>query len=76
MIKRKEKEVKNLKIIRNSVVCCKCGTVLVSKNKHDVVVCGCGSVEISGGKRKLERNVENKNYIEKSLIEVGYGKKV
>jgi hypothetical protein len=33
----------------NSVKCCKCNTIIRSKNRHDYVTCRCGDVAVDGG---------------------------
>lgn len=37
------------KLIKNSIQCLKCNTVLVSRYRHDFQRCPCGSVFIDGG---------------------------
>lgn len=43
------------RIIKNSVRCKKCDTVIESKHRHDFVWCACGSVAVDGGRDYLKR---------------------
>lgn len=65
-----------MRIIRNSVKCKKCKNVIESKSEYGRVECKCGAVTIAGGKEMLIRYGKQKNFIDTSLIEVDYERKV
>ena len=55
-----------MKIIKNSIRCKKCGTVLESNYTHDFKMCKCGSVGIDGGHMYLRRIGNREDYTELS----------
>jgi len=62
-------------ILKNSVKCNKCKTILVSKTVRAFLTCKCGRVCIAGGNKSLDRYAKDGSYAEKSIIEID-GKKV
>lgn len=64
------KDIKEEKILKNSIQCKYCGDIIESKTTHDFVKCSCGRCCVDGGKDYLRRLAENDNcYIELSIIE-------
>lgn len=61
-----------MKIIRNSVKCKKCGREIVSTNVNDLVMCSCGAVTICGNSRELIRYNDIDEYVDTSILEVGF----
>ncbi len=43
------------RIIKNSIRCNRCGTVITSVTTHDYVTCSCGCCSIDGGTEYLKR---------------------
>lgn len=65
-----------MRILRNSVKCKKCKNVIESKIAGGLVTCNCGGISISGGRERLERYGNEKKFVERSVIEVEYERKV
>lgn len=65
-----------MKILRNVVRCKKCGIEIESKIAGGLVTCSCGKISIGGGRERLERYGDEKNFVERSIIEVEYERKV
>lgn len=66
----------NLKILKNSVKCKKCKQEVESKSEFGRVTCKCGAITIGGGKKILARYAKKEDFIETSLIEKSFRKKV
>lgn len=49
--------VKDLKIIKNSAHCNKCGDDIESVHRHDYKHCKCGAIMVDGGKDYLRRGL-------------------
>jgi len=45
-----------MKIIKNSIMCNRCGDTITSKHRHDFVKCSCGTVAADGGMDYLKRS--------------------
>jgi len=56
------------RIIRNSVICLKCKTEIVSTGRWDFKYCLCGNVAVDGGKAYLKRVYKDLNSIQETSI--------
>lgn len=66
----------HLRILKNSVRCKKCKQEIESKSEFGRVTCKCGTITIGGGKKVLARYAKEGGFVETSLIENSFRKKV
>lgn len=59
-----------MRILRNSIKCRKCKTIIESKIVGGLVTCDCGKISIGGGREILERYGNKKDFVDLALIEV------
>lgn len=58
------------KIIKNKIMCRKCGEIIESKYRHDFQTCKCGACSVDGGHDYLRRCFKDRDdIIEMSEIE-------
>lgn len=57
-------------IKRNSALCLKCNTEIVSRHRHDFVKCVCGNIHVDGGNDYIKRGVGDfSQYRDTSIFE-------
>jgi len=57
-----------MKIIKNSIECKLCGSIIVSSYRHEFKSCACGAVSVDGGYDYLRRVGNEWDYTELSEI--------
>ena len=61
------------KIIRNRIMCRKCGDIIGSKHRHDFKSCSCGACAVDGGHDYLRRCGNSEDWQEMSEIQNDIG---
>lgn len=55
-------------IFENKAKCLECGSVIISKNRHDYVICNCGNLSVDGGSWYLKRGFKKEDSYEEQSI--------
>lgn len=58
------------KIIRNQIMCRKCGDIIESEHRHDVKSCSCKSCSVDGGRDYLRRGGDREDWQELNNIQM------